>query len=437
MPQVVLVGGPSAIGKSQLVDMVVHEDSRFQRPRSYTTRPARANESSREYEHISLAEFGRLEASGCFVTVDEAYGNYYAMSYSSIQEITESGKVAIKEIHLRYHAKIKQLLPGTVSVLLLPAFPARFWTAIEGGGGPTPDRTDRLKEDREFYECVDARSCSSDIVLTVDPDQPASLLKAAFVDALDRIDMPPATEAELDRRNREGYDLIADEFSDDRRVTTANFHALGEGFFRRQFARYALNCRTALDVGAGRGYLLPMLQEAFPCVVAVDLSTEMLSLIRPTSGHVVTVCGSAYNLPFDDGSFDIVASCLADPFLRRRALTEIQRVLTAGGALVLSTPSRVWADALRKRSKIVPETTEFAHSTGATARVCSFTYSDEELKALVESCGYQLEAFEVAHGKDLRGHNHTVSTALIEAANQLDLGLDDLPILQLIAARKI
>lgn len=265
MPRVVLVGGPSAIGKSQLVDMVIREDSRFQRPRSYTTRLPRANESGHEYEHVSLAEFERLQASGCLVTVDEAYGYYYAMSIASIQEITGSGKIAIKEIHLRHHAKIKQLLPKTVSVLLLPAVPARFWAELEGSAGsPVSDRTERLKEDREFYEYVDAGSCSSDIVLTVETGQPVSLLKAELVDALDRIGMPPAIEAELDRRNREGYDLIADEFSDDRRVTTANFHDLGEAFFRRQFARHVPSRRTALDVGAGRGYLLPMLLEAFP-----------------------------------------------------------------------------------------------------------------------------------------------------------------------------
>ncbi len=49
------------------------------------------------------------------------------------------------------------------------------------------------------------------------------------------------------------------------------------------------------------------------------------------------------------GLFDLVLCSLADPYLTLEALVNISRLLTAGGDLLLTTPSRVWAEAVRKQ----------------------------------------------------------------------------------------
>ena len=64
----------------------------------------------------------------------------------------------------------------------------------------------------------------------------------------------------------------------------------------------------------------------------------------------------------------------------------------------------------------------------------SFTYHDAELRELLTSCGYALDRFVVAHGRQLIGQR--ISPALIQAAAQLRMEFDDLPILQMVVARK-
>jgi hypothetical protein len=78
--------------------------------------------------------------------------------------------------------------------------------------------------------------------------------------------------------------------------------------------------------------------------------------------------------------------------------------------------------------------TRFLHSSGQAAVVYSFTYHDVELRELLTACGYTLDRFVVAHGRELT--DHRISPALIQAAVQLQMEFGDLPILQMVVARK-
>ena len=71
------------------------------------------------------------------------------------------------------------------------------------------------------------------------------------------------------------------------------------------------------------------------------------------------VCGSLYEMPFPDSSFDLVTCNMVMEHLDRpeRAVAEITRVLTSGGAVVINTPN-LWnygvvANAIA--SKLLPE----------------------------------------------------------------------------------
>jgi len=71
------------------------------------------------------------------------------------------------------------------------------------------------------------------------------------------------------------------------------------------------------------------------------------------------VCGSIYDIPFADGSFDLVTCNMVMEHLCEptRALAEISRVLVRGGALIINTPNLwnygVLANAVL--SKVLPE----------------------------------------------------------------------------------
>ena len=155
MLQIVMVGGPSGVGKTRMIDRLLQQEARFCRPRSYTTRPRRADVANSEYEHLSREEFNQLERSGAFVTVDEVYGHRYAMAFKSLEDLAQNGRIPIKEIHPQHHAKLKHLLPGALSVVLMPEDVEQFWSKEQRCAiGLAGERVVRTDEDQEFYRNV-------------------------------------------------------------------------------------------------------------------------------------------------------------------------------------------------------------------------------------------------------------------------------------------
>ncbi len=118
-----------------------------------------------------------------------------------------------------------------------------------------------------------------------------------------------------------------------------------QGRVARRFYRAVLTtdipdgCRV-LDVGCGTGRLLGLLAERGAVGTGLEVAPEMVAVARRANPQMDIRQGTAEDLPFDDGTFDLVVTCLAYHHMDapERFLAEAARVLVPGGRLVVAEP---------------------------------------------------------------------------------------------------
>ena len=93
-----------------------------------------------------------------------------------------------------------------------------------------------------------------------------------------------------------------------------------------------------LDVGTGPGYVAAAAKARGANVVAVDVAAAMVELASRLYPRLDVRQADAYELPFQDGSFDAVVGNLLILHLGRpeQAAAEFARVLAPGGVLALT-----------------------------------------------------------------------------------------------------
>ncbi|KAF4656609.1 Hexaprenyldihydroxybenzoate methyltransferase, mitochondrial [Perkinsus chesapeaki] len=119
-------------------------------------------------------------------------------------------------------------------------------------------------------------------------------------------------------------------------------------YFHRQFANAGLSPSNGryLDVGCGGGLLTEDMASLYGYnITGIDISEASLQQARQHGQHLPNLhyqVGSAYEIPFEDSSFDgvIISEVLDHLMDLRKAISEIHRVLKPGGVVVFDTISR-------------------------------------------------------------------------------------------------
>jgi SAM-dependent methyltransferase len=106
---------------------------------------------------------------------------------------------------------------------------------------------------------------------------------------------------------------------------------------REALGEFVGDAALALDIGSADGPSAGWFRETVAHTVSLDIDPRGLG----PGG----VCGSAYDLPFDERTFDLVCAFdvieHTDP--ESASLSEIRRVLRPGGRLLLTVPAYQWA----------------------------------------------------------------------------------------------
>src|SRR5947207_1591264 len=120
-PLLLIVSGPSGSGKSTLVQKILGLPGTMPSI-SCTTRPRRTAESSGKcYDFVTEAEFGAMVARGEFLEYARVFGKHsYGTPKKWLEESRKQGLDLVLEIDVQGAAQVKEKLPESVAIFILP-----------------------------------------------------------------------------------------------------------------------------------------------------------------------------------------------------------------------------------------------------------------------------------------------------------------------------
>ena len=153
-PLIVVVSGPSGVGKDALLARVTERDERFAVPVTMTTRAPRSDEvDGVDYLFVSNAEFRRrLEASELLEHA-QVYGRLYGVPRSQLRSALASGRDVIMRVDVQGAATLRRVLPDAVFVFVMPEDIARLEDRLRERGTEAPTLRRRMDEvERELAQ---------------------------------------------------------------------------------------------------------------------------------------------------------------------------------------------------------------------------------------------------------------------------------------------
>jgi guanylate kinase len=144
MADVLVITGPSGVGKGTLIRLLLDRFPRMALSVSATTRPPRPGEEDGvDYHFLSPEEFQRRIDAGEFLEWAEYAGNRYGTLRS---ELERDAHPLVLEIELQGARQVRERVPDAISVFIAPPSEEALRTRLVGRGSDTPEQIERRLE---------------------------------------------------------------------------------------------------------------------------------------------------------------------------------------------------------------------------------------------------------------------------------------------------
>ena len=119
--KVVIMSGPSGVGKSTICKEVVQRLDNVYLSVSVTTRPkSKAEVDGQDYWFISEQEFQDRIDNGLLLEHAEVFGHMYGTPRDKVEEALQAGKNVILEIDVQGAKQALTIFPDAVTIFVLP-----------------------------------------------------------------------------------------------------------------------------------------------------------------------------------------------------------------------------------------------------------------------------------------------------------------------------
>lgn len=121
LPMVVVISGPSGVGKSTIVEEVRGRHPEVAAIVAATTRPRRPGEiDGVHYHFMDQRTFDALRSAGGFLETAEVHGYWYGTPLDQVRRVLDSGRDAVLPIDPQGARTIRRLVPDAVLIFLMP-----------------------------------------------------------------------------------------------------------------------------------------------------------------------------------------------------------------------------------------------------------------------------------------------------------------------------
>lgn len=148
------ISAPSGAGKTSLVSALIDSTSQVRVSVSHTTRAMRPGEQDGlNYHFVSHEDFKTMLAEAAFLEHAEVFGNYYGTSQAWVEQTLNEGEDVILEIDWQGAEQIKQLMPDTLAIFIMPPSQATLRERLTNRG-----QDDETVIDKRMAEAVNEMS---------------------------------------------------------------------------------------------------------------------------------------------------------------------------------------------------------------------------------------------------------------------------------------
>jgi guanylate kinase len=143
-PLLFIVSGPSGSGKSTLVQKILELPGTMPSI-SCTTRSRRATEASGKcYDFVTEAEFDAMVSRGEFLEYARVFGRHsYGTPKKWLEESRKKGLDLVLEIDVQGAAQVKEKLPESVAIFILPPSREELERRLRDRGQDSPEEIAR------------------------------------------------------------------------------------------------------------------------------------------------------------------------------------------------------------------------------------------------------------------------------------------------------